>query len=111
MKKDKFKVIKISREVLYEFIYEKFIEEQSCYLDVDPCEVTNTFDIDFETGEFIFIAHKSEDENENIIPFPVQLDVKKLLKNMDDTTKTMFAENRYKEYTLEQLIQIQEDNR
>ena len=37
--------------------------------------------------------------------------MKKLLKNMDDTTKNMFSKKRYKEYTLEKLMQIQEGNK
>ena len=46
-----------------------------------------------------------------IINFPTQLYMKKLLKNMDDTTKNMFSKKRYKEYTLEKLMQIQEGNK
>lgn len=42
MDDNKVRVIKISSDALFEFIYEKFIEEQECYLDVDPVSVTNT---------------------------------------------------------------------
>ena len=53
---DEVRVIKISKEALFEFIYEKFIDDQDLYLDVDPLDVTNAFDINFERGEFIFCA-------------------------------------------------------
>ena len=33
---DEVRVIKISKEALFEFIYEKFIDDQDLYLDVDP---------------------------------------------------------------------------
>ena len=44
------RVIKIGKEALFEFIYEKFIENQEQYFDVDPLEVIDTFDLDFENG-------------------------------------------------------------
>ena len=50
------KVIKISKQALFEFIYENFIAGQEQFLDVDPLEVSNSFDIHFERGEFIFCA-------------------------------------------------------
>lgn len=40
----------------------------------------------------IFIAHKSEDEN--IIPLPKEIDLKGLMNKIEDTTSTMFGENR-----------------
>jgi len=107
MDKDKYRIIKISKEVLYEFIYEKFIENQEDYLNVNALEVMNSFEIDFQNGKFIFIAHKSEDEDENIIPLPKEIDLKKLINKMEDTTSTMFSENRYVELSLEQIIGIQ----
>lgn len=73
-------VIKISKEALFEFIYEKFIDNQELYFDVDALEVTDTFDIDFENGDFIFCVHKDEDKNGNYIEFPKEIDLKKLLK-------------------------------
>ncbi len=107
MEENKYRVIKISKQAIFEFIYEKFIEEQECYLEVNPIEVSDTFDINFDTGEFIFIAHNSEDAEGNIIPFPKEIDVKQLMANVPDTTNTMFSDGRYKEYTLEQLLAIQ----
>ena len=50
MEQDKVRLIKISKEALYEFIYEKFVEKQGEYLDVEPTEVSDFFDIDFENG-------------------------------------------------------------
>ena len=100
------RVIKISKEALFEFIYEKFIDNQELYFDVDPLEVMDTFDIDFENGNFIFCVHKDEDDNGDIIEFPKEIDLKKLLKNLPDTTNTMFGEGRYKEYSKEELIEL-----
>ena len=55
---NRIRVIKISKEALFEFIYEKFIDNQELYFDVDALDVTDTFDIDFENGDFIFCVHK-----------------------------------------------------
>ena len=40
---DEVRVIKISEAALYEFIYEKFIDDQDTYLDVDNLSVTDSF--------------------------------------------------------------------
>ena len=100
------RVIKIGKEALFEFIYEKFIENQEQYFDVDPLEVIDTFDLDFENGEFIFCVHKDEDKDGNIIEFPEEIDLKILLKKLPDTTNTMFADGRYKEYSKEELVEL-----
>ncbi|MGN2370117.1 hypothetical protein ACTFJW_08645 [Clostridium cagae] len=108
MDKNNYRIIKISKDVLYEFIYEKFVENQEEYLEVNALEVGNSFEIAFENGQFIFMAHKSEDENENIIPLPKEIDLQKLMSKMDDTTTTMFVDNRYIELSLKEIINIQE---
>lgn len=41
MENNKVRIIKISKEALFEFIYEKFIESQDEYLDVDKTEVSD----------------------------------------------------------------------
>jgi hypothetical protein len=109
LEQDKFRIIKIGKEALYEFIYESFVEKQEDFLDVNAIEVMDSFDIDFANGNFIFMVHKSEDENDNIISLPKEIDLKKLLKNMQDTTRTMFADNRYVELSLNEIISIQEN--
>ena len=100
------RVIKISKQALFEFIYEKFIDNQELFLDVDPLDVTNAFDINWERGEFIFCAYKSEDANGNIIEFSKEIDLQQLMKNMEDTTCTMYSDGRYSEYTKEELIEL-----
>lgn len=103
MDENKVRVIKISSKALFEFLYEKFIEEQACYLDVDPLSVTNSFDIDWENGQFIFCAHISEDSQGNMLSLPDGIDLKSLMRMLPDTTESMFTDNRYKEYTKEEL--------
>ena len=103
---NKIRVIKISKEALFEFIYEKFIDDQEQYFDINMLDVMDTFDIDFENGDFIFCVHKAEDENGNFIEFPKEINLKKLLKNLPDTTNTMFGDGRYKEYSKEELIEL-----
>ena len=106
MDDNKVRVIKISADALFEFIYEKFIEEQECYLDVDPVSVTNAFDIDWERKEFIFCAYNSEDSGENLLRLPEKVDLKKLMQKLPDTAQSMFADNRYEEYTKEELEKL-----
>lgn len=104
--KDTVRVIKIGRQALLEFVYEKFIEEQAQYLDVDPTDVSDMFELDWDRGEFIFCAAKSEDADGNIIPFPKDIDLKKVMKAIPDTTDTMFRGGRYKEYTKDELTKL-----
>lgn len=106
MDQDTVRVIKISKEALYEFIYEKFIDNQDTYFQVNPLDVTDTFDINFERGEFIFCVYKSEDANGNPIRLPEEIDLQQLMKNIPDTTTTMYADNRYKEFTKNELVTL-----
>ena len=55
MKQDEVRLIKISREALFEFIYEKFIESQDDYLGVKATDVSDFFEIDFpDTASSMF---------------------------------------------------------
>ena len=103
---DEVKVIKIGKEALFEFIYENFIDETECYLDVNSVDVTTSFDINWEKGEFIFCAYKSEDKEGNFLKLTENVDLQKVMKNMPDTTTTMFADDRYKVYTKKELIEM-----
>lgn len=100
------RVIKIGKEALFEFIYEKFIENQELFLDVDNLDVTNYFDINFERGEFIFCACKSETAAGEQLTLPSEIDLQRLMNAIPDTTSSMYSENRYKEYTKEELISL-----
>ena len=106
LSEDKVRVIKIGKEALFEFIYEKFIDDQDTYFDVDPLAVTDTFDVNFERGEFIFCVYKSEDEKGHFIKLPEEIDLQQLMKNIPDTTTTMYADGRYKEFTKAELIEL-----
>ena len=69
-------------------------------------DVTSTFDINFERGEFICCVYKSEDADGKILKLPEEIDLQQLMVNIPDTTSTMFADSRYKEFTKEELIEI-----
>lgn len=100
------RVIKISKEALFEFIYEKFIDDEEMFFDVDLLDVISTFDINFERGEFICCVSKAEDAEGKILKLPEEIDLQQLMKNIADTTLTMFADNRYKEFTKEELVEL-----
>lgn len=100
------RVIKIGKEAIFEFIYEKFIEEQDTFFDVDPLAVNDSFDINFERGEFIFCVHKSEDAKGRFLELPKEIDLQQLIKKIPDTASTMYADGRYKEFTKEELIEL-----
>ena len=103
LKEDEVRVIKISEEALFEFIYEKFIDDQDYYLDVEHVSVTNSFYIDWENRQFIFCAYKSENESEQILELPESVDLEKLIKKIPDTTSSMYSGNRYKIFTKNEL--------
>ena len=100
-----YRVIKISKDALFEFIYESFIDNQETFFDItDGTKIMNSFDIDWEDGSFIMVAQNCKDEP----PFYKEIDVNKISRAIDDTTNTMYADNRYIELTQEELDAIQE---
>lgn len=108
MDKNNFRIIKISEEALYEFIYEKFVENQEKFLELGHEDIANTFFIDWDNRSFIFCGYKFEDDNGNFIEFPKEIDLKKLIQKIPDTTYTMFKDKLYKDYSKEELLKIQE---
>lgn len=103
---EKIRVIKIGRQALFEFVYENFIAEQGAFFDVDPLAVTGTFDMNFERGEFVFCVYKSEDKQGRAIRLPEETDLQQLMKNIPDTTASMFAANRYVELTRDEFAAL-----
>lgn len=104
--KDKCRIVKISKDALYEFLYETFIANHEELLDVDAIDVSDNFAIDWENGNLIFCAYKGEDENENIIPFPKDIDLQKLIKKLPDTTTTVLTNSPYKDCSFDELRKI-----
>ncbi len=101
---NKIRVIKISKDAIFEFLYEEFINNQQNYLDVNPSEVANVFDINFEKGEFIFCAYKLTNDNGEVVELSKDIDFQSLMNNIKDTTESVYADNIYKEYTQTELI-------
>ena len=105
------RIIKISKEALLEFIYENFINQEEKLFDLETkVGISNHFDINWETGEFIFLAHNGEDAEENIIPFPKDIDIKKVMSRLPDTTDSVLnSAKNYKELTFEELRSLSND--
>ena len=98
------RIVKVDKEALFEFIYEEFIAHHDDMLDISPVDCMNSFAIDWENGSFIFIAHKAEDDDGNIIPFPKDIDINKVLANIPATTTSLLSPSkRYKDYNFDEL--------
>lgn len=91
---------------MYEFIYENFITGQDVYFDIVSLKVASVFDINYERGESIFCVHKWKNRNNHFISFPDDIDLQKLMQNIKDITSTMFTDNRYREYTISEMIRL-----
>ena len=105
------RIIKINNEALLEFIYENFINEEEKLLDLETkVGISNHFDINWDTGEFIFLAHNGEDAGGNIIPFPKDVDIKKVMDRLPDTTDSVLnSDKNYKELTFDELRSLSND--
>lgn len=101
----KYRIIKIGKDALFEFIYESFMDCLENYLDIsDGTTVVNFFDVNWEKGEFI-IASRNELEGKDL--FQTNIDIKKLFSKLEDTTETMFTDNkRYIDMTEEEIEEL-----
>ena len=111
MKEKTVRVIKIGREALYEFLYENMISEEETLLQVSTTEVMNSFAIDRERGEFIFMAHKAEDADGELIPLPKEIQPETLLKALPETADSLLGRGKvYRDYSFDELKRLCEDN-
>lgn len=107
MKENTLRVVKIDNEAILEFIYENFIANEEELLGVRSYEVTNDFAVDWEKGEFIFTAHKQEGVDGSFIELPKEIEIRKLLNNLRNTTDSALSTGRiYKDYTFEELEKL-----
>lgn len=97
-----YRIIKIGKEALFEFLYETVIDNQERFFDVDDgTKIITAFDMDWEKGEFICAAY-----NDTGKPLQRSLNTEKLMSALDNTTSTMYADNRYIELTEEEIQRI-----
>ena len=99
------RVIKIDKKALYEFLYENFIAQETNLMDIENrVGISNNFAIDW--------AHNFVDEDGNDIPFPKDIDIKKLLSKMPATTDSVLSPDIcYRDYSFEELKEmIKESN-
>ena len=111
MKKNTVRVIKIAKEALYEFLYENMISEEENLLQVSATEVMNSFAMDWERGEFIFMAHQAEDADGELIPLPKEIQPETLLKALPVTTESLLKRGKvYRDYSFEELKRLCGEN-
>jgi len=104
MNNNECRIIKIGKEALYEFLYENFIANHENLMDVSAVGNMNTFAINWETGEFIFCAHKDENEKGEIVPFPKDIDLNELIKVIPETTNSVLGTGKkYRDYSFVDL--------
>lgn len=90
---DNYRIIKIGKEAIFEFLYESFADKLESFFDVsDSTTVVTRFDIDWDKGEFICIARNEKTENEQL---QFDVDSQELLSKLEVTTDTLFQNNRY----------------
>lgn len=104
MNEDSVRVIKISKNALFEFIYEKMLDDQELLLDVSSSDIVSSFDMDWENGQLIFCACKEPSSD-----FYKEIDLKKLMRKLPDTTDSIYEENRYREYTKDELMKLSKE--
>ena len=111
MKDNICRVVKIDKEALFEFIYESFNAHHDDILDISAVECINNFAIDWNKGTFIFAAYKGEDSAGNIIPFPEDIDINKVLEKIPTTTDSALSPGKaYRDYSFDELRKIVNEN-
>ncbi|MBQ9083709.1 MAG: hypothetical protein IJY28_09465 [Clostridia bacterium] len=100
----KYRIIKISKDALFEFIRESVIDHQECFFDVtDGTKIVTCFDINWDTGEFICVTRNELDENEHL---QFDLDTQALMSKLRDTTGSMYVEKRYIELSEDEIKKL-----
>ena len=104
MKEKTVRVIKIGKEALYEFLYENIISQEESLLQVSATEVMNSFAMDWERGEFIFMAHKAEYADGEGGSLPKEIQVERLMAALPETADSLLKRGQvYKDYSFEEL--------
>ena len=87
---NKYRIIKIGKEALFEFLYESFIDNEEKFFDIsDGTTIVTSFDIDWDKGEFICIARNELPEGIEHLQFDV--DTTELLTKIETTTDSLYS--------------------
>ena len=98
---NKYRIVKIGKDAIYEILREYIIDNQEEFFDVaDGTKIVTLFDINWDTGEFICIARNDLGHDEHL---QCNIDNAKLLSKLQDTTETLFADERYIEISEEEI--------
>lgn len=97
----KYRIIKIGKDTIYELLREYIIDNQEEFFDVtDGTKIVTHFEIDWDKGEFICVARNEYEENKHL---QCDVDTTELLLKMQDTTETMFIDERYVEMSKDEI--------
>ena len=98
---NKYRIVKIGKDAIYEILREYIIDNQENFFDVtDGTKIVTHFDINWDTGEFICIARNEYGEDEHL---QCNIDTTKILSKLQDTTETVFEDKRYIELSEEEI--------
>ena len=98
---NKYRIIKIGKDAIYEILREYIMDNQERIFDVtDGTKIVTHFDINWDTCEFICAARNDYGENELL---QCHIDTAELLSKLPDTTETLFMDNRYIEMSEEEI--------
>lgn len=104
LQENHYRVIKIDKDALCEFIYESIIDNEERFFDLrEDADITSHHNINLETGEYICLIRNTNDTLK--LPDGINMDL--LLANMKKTTDTLYAEKRYVELTIDDIKEIQ----
>ena len=80
-------------------------------MQVPATEVMNHFAMDWERGEFIFMAHQAEDADGELISLPKEIQPAALLKALPETADSLLGRGRvYRDYSFEELKELCGEN-
>ena len=106
LKDDHYRIIKISKEALFEFLYESIIDHQESFFDIgDATRIVSHHHLDHDTGEYICLVRNNKDKS---LERPEGIDLEALIKKLPDTTETLYKPNRYVEMTMDEIKEILE---
>ena len=101
LKDDHYRIIKISKEALLEFVYETINDHQESIFDIgDATRIVSHHYMDYDTGEYICLIRNTKGK---ALDRPEGIDLEALVKKLPDTTDTLYKPGRYVEMTLEEI--------